>query len=178
MNKMDYAVTGCLFGALLCTSATAATLMGKGRVTMEGSIIATACAIEMNSRDQVIEMATIPVSKIARDGRGIAKPFSIHLINCILHRVDPTLPDWQAFRVTFDGTPDGQLLGVEGDARGVGLQIKDHQGNIALPGVPLPAAELTAGDKVLQYTMNLVPNQQVLRAGEYRSTVRFKMDYY
>lgn len=178
MNKMDYAVTGYLLSALLCATATAQTLMGKGEVTMEGSIIATACAIEMNSRDQVIEMATVPVSKIARDGRGIAKPFTIHLINCILHRTDPALPDWQTFRATFDGTPDGQLLGVEGDARGVGLQIKDHQGNIALPGVPLPAAELSSGNKALQYTMNLVPNQQVLRAGEYRSTVRFKMDYY
>ncbi|CAI1010505.1 PAP fimbrial minor pilin protein precursor [Serratia fonticola] len=178
VNKMGYAVTGCLFSALLCATATGETLMGRGRVIMEGSIIATACAIEMNSRDQVIEMITIPLAKIAREGRGIAKPFAIRLINCTLQRVGTDLPDWQTFRVTFDGTPDGPLLGVEGDARGVGLQIKDQRGNIALPGVPLPTAELNPGDRLLHYTMNLVPNHQLLRAGEYRSTVRFKMDYY
>lgn len=178
VNKMEYIVTSCLLSVVLCGTAIAETLMGRGRITMEGSIIETACAIEMNSRDQVIEMVTIPVSKIARDGRGIAKPFVIRLVNCTLHRVDPSLPDWQAFRITFDGTPDGDLLGVEGDARGVGLQIKDRRGNVALPGVAMPPAELSPGNKLLQYTMNLVPNRQVLRAGEYRSTVRFKMDYY
>lgn len=168
----------CLLCVLLSNAAIGDTSMGKGRVTLQGSIIETACTIEMNSRDQVIEMITMPVANIARDGRGIVKPFFIRLINCTLQRYDPALPDWQAFRVTFDGTPDGNLLGVEGQARGVGLQIKDHRGNIAFPGVPLPPSALSPGDKILHYTMNLVSNNQRLRAGEYRSTVRFKMDYY
>jgi type 1 fimbria pilin len=178
VNKIGFAVISGLLGTLLSGIAIGKTPMGWGRILMEGSIIETACAIEMNSRDQAIEMITIPITKIAQDGRGIPKPFVIRLINCTLQRVDQSLPDFQLFRVTFDGVPDGNLLGVEGEARGVGLQIKDHSGNIALPGVPLPPAEITPGDKVLHYTMNLVPNNQKLQAGEYRSTVRFKMDYY
>ncbi len=178
VNKMEYVVASCLLGALLSGAATAKTLVKRGQVMMEGSIIAAACAIEMNSRDQVIDMDTVPVSKIARDGRGIARPFTIRLINCTLQHANSSLPDRQSFRVTFDGTAEGDLLAVKGEARGVALQIKDDRGNIALPGVALPPAALTPGDKALQYTMNLVPNRQGLRAGEYRSTVRFKLDYY
>lgn len=178
MDKIGFAVISGLLSALLSGMAIGKTPMGWGRILMEGSIIETACAIEMNSRDQAIEMITIPITKIAQDGRGIAKPFVIRLVNCTLKRVNPTHPDFKLFQVTFDGVPDGNLLGVEGEARGVGLQIKDHSGNIALPGVPLPPTEIFPGDKVLHYTMNLVPNNQKLRAGEYRSTVRFKMDYY
>lgn len=178
VNKMEYIVASCLLSALFSVTATADTFLGRGRVVMEGSIIETACAIEMSSREQVIEMITVPASQIAHDGQGIAKPFVIRLINCTLPRFDPTMPDWQAFRVTFDGLKDGALLGIEGEARGVGLQIKDQSGNIALPGVAMPLAELSSGDKLLQYTVNLLPNHQILRAGEYRSTLRFKMDYY
>ncbi|WP_411753386.1 fimbrial protein [Serratia sp. (in: enterobacteria)] len=178
VNKMEYIVASCLLSALFCVTATAETFIGRGRVVMEGNIIETACAIEMSSREQVIEMITVPASQIALDGHGIAKPFVIRLINCTLPRFDPSMPDWQAFRVTFDGIKDGALLGIDGEAQGVGLQIKDQLGNIAFPGVAMPLSGLSSGDKLLQYTINLLPNHQILRAGEYRSTVRFKMDYY
>lgn len=177
VNKMEYVVASCLLSALFCASATAETIFGRGRVVMEGSIIETACAIEMNSREQVIEITTVSTSLLVKNRRAIAKPFAIRLIKCTLPGFEPFIPDWQAFRATFDGIKDGALLGIEGEAQGVGLQIKDQLGNIAFPGAPLPLAELSSGDKLLQYTINLLPNHQILRAGEYRSTVRFKMDY-
>lgn len=33
-------------------------------------------------------------------------------------------------------------------------------------------------DYRLNYSMQLVANNQVLRAGDYRSAIRFKLDYY
>ncbi|CAI0905637.1 PAP fimbrial minor pilin protein precursor [Serratia proteamaculans] len=151
---------------------------GWGRVNMQGSIIETACAIDTQSRDQTIDMDTAPVSQIARDGQGVSRQFSIRLINCLLERADPTLPDWRRFQVTFDGRADTGGFGVEGAASGVALQISDTAGNIANPGQALPAGDITPGDKTLNYSMRLVGNQQVLKAGEYYSTLRFKMDYY
>lgn len=151
---------------------------GWGRVNMEGAILDTACAIEAGSRDQSIDMSTLPINQIIRDGQGAAKPFTIRLVNCVLSRPTAGLPDWQRFQVTFDGDGRNGLFQVQGRARGVALQITDARGNIALPGEPLPPNEVTPGDMDLNYSLRLVGNQTVLRAGEYYSAVRFKLDYY
>jgi len=41
-----------------------------GRVNMQGSIIDTPCAIDVNSQDQTIDMTSVPVGQIERDGYG------------------------------------------------------------------------------------------------------------
>ncbi|CAI1872985.1 PAP fimbrial minor pilin protein precursor [Serratia quinivorans] len=163
---------------LSVTSAEAVTTAGWGRVNMEGSIIETACAIDTESLDQTIDLSVLPLNQIIRDGGGGPQNFQIRLINCVLGRTDPKLPDWQRFQVTFDGNQDGNGFSIYGSARGIALQIADNQGRIANPGEALPAAEITPGDKRLQYTMRLIGNKQVLRVGDYYSTVRFKLDYY
>jgi type 1 fimbria pilin len=151
---------------------------GWGRVNMVGAIIETACAIDTSSRDQTINMGLVPISQIARDGQGLTRPFSIRLVNCILTRNDKTLPDWRHFQITFDGHADAGLFSVSGAAKGVALQIADDQGNIAMPCAPLPFGVIKPSEMLLNYSLRLVGNRQVLRAGEYNSTVKFKMDYY
>lgn len=151
---------------------------GWGKVNMVGAIIETACAIDTMSRDQTINMGTLPISQIARDGQGLMRPFSIRLVNCVLARQNQSLPDWHYFQITFDGPAEAGLFGVEGDAKGVALQLTDSLGNIARPGAPLPLGEIATKDMLLNYSLRLVSNQQALRAGEYSSTVKFKMDYY
>ncbi|MGQ8776651.1 fimbrial protein [Serratia sp. NA_112.1] len=151
---------------------------GWGRVNMKGAIIDTACAIAAGSREQVIDMDTVPMGDIMRDGQGTARSFSVDLINCALTRPDPTLPDWRYFQVTFDGDADGALFGVSGEAKGIALEITDSHGNKAEPGEPLPIGGLTPGTMKLDYTMRLVSNSQVLKSGAYTSAVRFKLDYY
>ncbi|MBU5412431.1 fimbrial protein [Serratia ureilytica] len=151
---------------------------GWGRVNMQGSIIDTACAIAAGSREQTIDMDTVPVGDIMRDGQGTTRPFSVELINCELSRLDQKLPDWRHFQVTFDGDADGTLFGISGDAKGVALEITDSRGNKAAPGAPLPLGEITPGAMKLDYTMKLVSNSQALKPGGYTSAVRFKLDYY
>lgn len=149
---------------------------GHGRVNMQGTIIDTACAIAVESREQVIDMAVIPFADVLRDGHGRSKPFSIHLVNCVLER--PGKPDWRQFQVTFEGEPDGDYFGVSGEAKGVALRITDEYGHHALPGKSLPLRDLMLGNKVLNYTLTLMPNQRALKAGAYFSTIRFKLDYF
>lgn len=151
---------------------------GWGQVNMVGAIIEAACAIDTLSRDQTINMGTLPVSQIARDGRGGLQPFSIRLVNCVLARQNSALPNWRYFQITFDGSAQAGLFGVEGEAKGIALQLTDSLGNIAQPGTPLPLGDITAKDMLLNYSLRLVSNQQALRAGEYFSTVKFKMEYY
>ncbi|NRN27973.1 fimbrial protein [Photorhabdus heterorhabditis] len=151
---------------------------GYGRVSMQGAIIDTACAIDAGSRDQTIELATIPVSRVIRDGQGPERPFSIRLINCVFTSATSDKPDWRHFQVTFDGVPDGNNFRLYGVTQGVALQITDIQGNQAYPGTPLPVGVLQEGHMILNYAMRLVGNHQLLQAGQYRTTVRFRLDYY
>ncbi|AGP46494.1 fimbrial protein [Serratia plymuthica] len=181
MNHFSGKVTApCLLTLLLFVSSAEATqqTQGWGRVNMQGAIIDTACAIAAGSREQIIDMETVPVADIIRDGQGVTKPFSIELINCVLTRPNNKLPDWKHFQVTFDGETDGELFGVRGDAKGIALQIADGQGNIATPGKPLPLGDISLGVMQLNYAMRLVSNSQSLRVGAYSSAVRFKLDYY
>lgn len=166
----------CIFSCLVAPFAVAANDAGHGRVNMQGAIIDTACAIAVESRDQVIDMDVIPFADVLRDGHGRSKPFSIALVNCVLER--PGKPDWRQFQVTFDGERDGDYFGVYGDARGVALRIMDEYGNHALPGKALPLRDVILGNKMLHYTLTLMPNQRALKAGAYFSTIRFKLDYF
>ncbi|EPN2807086.1 fimbrial protein [Serratia marcescens] len=152
------------------------TLHGWGVVNMQGAIIDTACAIAVKSRDQTIDMEVASLANIILDGRGGEKAFAIELENCTLERANK--PGGKQFQVTFDGDAEGELFGVRGDVSGVALQISDTSGNIAVPGAPLPLTGITPGNMRLDYRLRLVTNNQVLKAGEYFSVVRFKLDYF
>ncbi|QNQ55653.1 fimbrial protein [Serratia liquefaciens] len=167
-----------LVNLLLCSSLAHSANQGRGEVTMNGRIIASACAIDTESVDQTIIMATLPVSQIIRDGQGELREFTINLVNCTLEKFNPALDEWRYFSVTFDGREDAGLFGVDGDAKGIALQISDNQGNIAEPGMPMVKNEIQPGVMEINYGLRLMGNNQVMKAGSYYSTVRFKMDYY
>lgn len=163
---------------LLCSHLAMSANQGRGEVTVNGRIIASACAIDTNSVDQTIIMTTLPVSQIIRDGQGKINPFSIKLVNCILEKINPELDDWRYFKVTFDGRSDAGLFAINGNAKGIGLQISDAKGNIATPGIPMGENDIQPGSMEFNYGLRLIGNHQILDAGSYYSTVRFKMDYY
>ncbi|MGV7959917.1 fimbrial protein [Photorhabdus tasmaniensis] len=153
-------------------------IQGHGRVSLQGAIIHSACAIDAGSRDQTIELATTPVSRMAHDGQGPVRPFSIRLTNCVLTSATLGKSDRRHFQMMFDGVPDGNNLRLYGVARGVALQITDINGHQAYPGTPLPVKELQEGHMTLNYAMRLVGNDQLLQVGQYRTTVRFRLDYH
>jgi type 1 fimbria pilin len=159
-------------------NADATASQGEGRVRVKGEVLESACAIDTLNRDQTINMKVLPVSQIQRDGHGEKYRFSVKLINCVLKRLDPKLPDWSRFQITFDGQNDTGLFGINGEAKGIAIKITDEQGNIATPGKAMPAAIISPGDMLLNYSLHLVSNNQRLHAGEFSSTVKFRMDYY
>ena len=155
-----------------------ASVIGWGRVNMEGAIVNAACALEAASRDQTIDMKILPVEQITRDGHGLTRPFTLKLVNCGLAGENSTNTGRQHLRMIFDGNAEGKNFGVIGDARGVALRIVDSIGTDIYPGVPMSIENTLTKDYRLNYSMQLVANSQVLRAGDYRSAIRFKLDYY
>lgn len=152
---------------------------GHGNVHMQGSIIDTPCAIAAESRDQSIDLPALPLSTIVSEGAGPAKPFSIKLLNCTSESSLKNHNDWTRYSITFDGKTSGDnLFDITGDAAGIGLQLTDSAGNIAVPGKSMPENSLTPDSMSLDYNLRLVANQQRVQAGTYQSTIRFKMDYY
>lgn len=176
MNKEVLIVFSCLFFLVIIPAHAVGGLAGWGRVNMQGSIIDTACAIAVDSREQSVDMGVIPLSDIIRDGHGQSKSFSIDLVNCILDH--PGKEDWKHFQVTFDGDQEGDLFGVHGGVSGVGLQISDSLGNIATPGKALPFLDIVPGRMQLNYSLKLVANNHALKSGDYFSSIRFKVDYF
>lgn len=163
----------------IMNDAVATKQQGWGRVGMQGAIIATACAIATQSEYQAIDMAPLSVSQLMRDGEGPSKPFAIKLVNCSLITPGTTPPTlWQGFEITFDGLQDIGLFGMTGQARGIALQLTDDDGRVASPGVPFSTGKIKEGSMVLNYAFRVVSNRQHLKAGDYYSTVKFKMDYY
>ncbi|MEX3098855.1 fimbrial protein [Serratia ureilytica] len=144
---------------------------------MRGSIIETPCAIDTQSCDQTVDMTSTPTGMIARDGKGAGRTFSIRLVNCHLAHLEAGIMDWRYFRATFDGLNDNGLFSLNGNARGVALELTDSHGNIARPGEPLLPGELKNGNLRLDYTLRLVGNNQILRAGDFHTTLSFRLDY-
>lgn len=166
--------TGCLIA--LAGPALAAQ-DAHGQVNMNGSIVASACTLGVDSLDQHIDLGSVPMNVVARDGQGPDKPFNIRLEDCEMFR--PGQWDFNSVRVTFDGPRDEvpHLIRLMGDAQGIGLLIKDNVGRTVVPGETLAALPLNDGVVELHYTLAVEKNHQALFAGHYRTGVRFKVEY-
>lgn len=151
-------------------------VLEHGTIGMQGSIIDTPCAIALDDLKQTIEMGIETTGGLMHDNHGLVR-FHIRLVDCTLKPSSSGKSNGGWFRVTFDGKPDGNLFGVDG-ADGVGVQIMDCNGHIVLPGISLPSSAIFPGDQTLEYTLQLVKDHRRLRAGSYRSTIRFKTDYF
>src|SRR5690606_1501905 len=150
---------------------------GKGVVNMEGMIVERPCAIDVGDNDQTMEMDTVPMNQLVRDGRGPQKNFTIRLVDCVLSRLDSEKPDWKSFSVTFNGESDQDYFALSGEAGGIALAITDEEGNLARPGYAMLPAAVIPGEMLLRYTVNLVGNRKNLRAGNYQAAIRFTMNY-
>lgn len=177
---MHYSVIvfSCMFISILTPALAGSASSGWGVVNMQGAIIETACAIAVESQEQSVDMEVMSLGDIIRDGKGRAKPFTIELINCVIDRQDKKRTGWKKFQVTFDGDAEGNLFSVRGEASGIALKITDQNDKLAQPGRPLAHEDITPGNMKLNYNLHLVANQRVLKAGEFFSAIRFKLDYF
>lgn len=158
---------------------------GGGRVTLEGQVVDSACALDASNAYQLVEFEPLPMGQFIRQGQALPTLFTLRLTKCSLARPDSFqsgsyLPEWQHVRVTFDGLADasGRWFAVGGTAKGLALRIADSQGQESLPGVPMPLTPLTGADQELRYTLQLVGNGRPMAVGSHRTAVRFRLEYF
>lgn len=149
-----------------------------GIVSLQGSILEPTCAISAGSEDQSIQLTTLPIPTLLQEGQGPLEHFSIRLIECTMKPLKTGTNDKGRFVVTFDGPADGNNFQLSGQAKGVALAIADGKGNRAIPGQPMPAIDGNSQSMTLHYQMRVVSNQQLPQSGNYKTTLRFKLEYY
>lgn len=164
-----------LAGGLLGGKAMANSRWDQGEVTMNGAVLDSACAIDMSSRDQTVEMGNLPVSIIEQGGEGDSYPLSIRLTNCDF---STKMPEGSYFLFTFGGSADEADFALKGEASGIALRIEDNHAKKASPGVPMIAGRIDAKTMLLSYRLRIVSNHRELQAGSYYATIPFKIDYY
>lgn len=153
---------------------------GKGHVAMRGSIIDTACAIDLDDRYQEIDVEVTSFSQISH-GEFLRKPFHIHLVNCTSDTVE-TGHHWSKFSITFDsldGVPThDNIFPASGEAKGIGIRIHSTDGETAIPGIPMTPRGLVTGKMDLGYVFELVADPgEKIQVGNISTTVRFRVDY-
>lgn len=153
-----------------------ASFSGKGQIGVHGSIVDSTCAIATDSREQDVDMGGLPVGELLRRGQGPARPVSIRLVNCVLERAGR--PNWETFRITFDGPRDAGNFGAHGTASGVALRIADADGRIVIPGREEPRKNIRPDSMTLNYFITPVANSRPLRPGTYSSVIKFRLDYF
>lgn len=149
-----------------------------GRVSLDGTILEPTCTISAGSRDQVIPLSTLSIPTLAVEGQGPIEYFSLRLTDCTLIDVKGTPAKRLRFTTTFDGASRNGYFQLSGEARGVSLAIADRYGRVAVPGQPLPPADIDGNTMSLLYQARIIRNNDVPRAGNYQATLRFKLEYY
>lgn len=151
----------------------------SGQASFSGQVISATCSLAMEDRFQSIDMGTTPIRDLQGTSQGTEKDFYLRLVNCDLGSRGGKFFTGYNIRLTFDGLrgkePEGFYL--SGKERGVSLQIRDSQGNFAVPGKVMPPQVLKGNDPGLKYHLRLVRNGEPLQSGDYYAVLRFKIDY-
>ena len=145
----------------------------QGTVKLKGAILESACAISPDNVFQTVELGTIPLKTLERNGISQAYPFKIKLINCVLS--DDSSDGNKSIEVTFSPGSHGYVEPLQD--RGVALMVQDEKGHQITPGVPLPDIPIDSGEILLKYNIFLVANGKQVTSGNYYTTMNIVVSY-
>lgn len=147
-----------------------------GHTSFRGQVLHSACTLTMDNIQQTVDMGS--VKAIPMNAPGPEKTFFLQLKNCDVVGVHSAFPG-SRIRMTFDGlrgkTPE--RFGLTGAANGAEVQIRDAQGDTALPGSAISPQLYTAHEQQFGYTLQLIPHAETPSADSYRAALRLKVDY-
>ena len=161
---------------LLLSCNTWASVIGQGRVTMTGQLLASACNIHTDDVWQEVNFGTHSFNSQHNLSRPISRPVSIRLVNCHLENSET----WRDVSVTFDGvrsSTSDATFAVSGPAKGIALQLTDERGYIARPGEELPTVWLSPEGNSLNYRLHVVQTDEQAKEGEWSAFLRFMVEY-
>ncbi len=186
MNRKMTPLWLCLIASLLIPKAVASDVKQDknmhqrfGVLNLSGSILEPSCTIAAGSGEQVIPLTIVSIPMLETEGQGPIEYFSIRLTECTLIEQKGQEADNPRFIATFEGpSSENGNFALSGEARGASLAIADRYGRRAIPGKPLPPVGIDSKSMALLYQARIVKNNEIPKAGNYRTTLRFKLEYY
>ncbi|HCT3785855.1 TPA: type 1 fimbrial protein [Proteus mirabilis] len=151
---------------------------GHGESSLSGGIVDTPCTISTDSKDQTIDIGTIPVNRLIKFGESEPILFNINLINCRWEQNATIQNDWKNFNIAFIAPSKGDYFTVNGNAKGIKLSIYDYFKNKVIPGSILDLQGKNPSDIKLKYTLYLVRDNERLEAGVFHTVINFRISYY
>ncbi|HGM5488548.1 TPA: fimbrial protein [Serratia fonticola] len=158
-------------------------------LAVKGSIVESACTLEMVSEDQTVSLGGIASHVLNRFGDE-APPVTFHLLLRDCGRWGGVTRSatqgnnlvWGAGQQTVAITlrskqQKGGLIAVTGQARGLALRLEDEQHRQLGPGMPSQAQLLMPGDNRL--TFYVIPQRTAERLipGSFYAVVNFQLNY-
>lgn len=159
-------------GAVMMTPNIFAAPSFTGTLGINGEIVEAPCAIHPEYNQQKINIKDISVDKIIHEGAGEWHPFSIRLINC-----GQSLGNYNG-TVTFEGEAKGSYFMLQGDSRGLAIEVKDENGKIIRPGIATLLIASPHSERQLNYSLRLTGTQEKLEAGQHFALLKYRLDYY
>lgn len=148
----------------------------KAQVHMAGSIVDAACAIQVGNENQTVFLQPTAINGLVSGEVPIQQPLNIYITRCIGSSAEIARSP-HAFKITFEG--DGQTqFNVQGAAKGIAIQIKDGQGKLISPGMPVEDRTLSADNMALNYSIALVGTGQSLEAGDFHATIKLNIQHF
>lgn len=147
-------------------------------IEFRGTVVTRACNIAPESVDQSVDMDTVLVKTLYRDGHDRAWPFYINLTDCKTNI-------YKTATVTFTGTEDSELTGklaVNNGANGVAIALFNEQGDAINLGSPTSASTLSNGNNMLKFSAyvqgrpSAIQNRSITE-GQFSSIANFVISY-
>lgn len=169
--------------AFLSGIASANTVNG-GRVNFEGELVSAACAVDMSSMNQTIQMGQVRTASFATTGAtSAAVPFDIKLTGCDTALIgSPAAP--QTVAVSFVGVASSTnpnalaISGGAGTATGIGIQIRDSSGTpVRMDGTPGTAHEIDRTTMSIPFQASYISTAAAVTAGTANATATFALTY-
>lgn len=178
-NLLFLATFGTIIG-WFCTLAIADTdvTIPDPEIQFYGTVVTRACNIDPQSVDQVVDMDTVIVKTLYRNGRDRAWPFFINLTDC-------KITTYKTVTVTFTGTEDSELTGklaVNNGANGVAIALLDEKGTDLNLGIPTSTSNLSNGSNTLKFSAYVQGRPSAIKSksiteGSFSSVANFIISY-
>lgn len=178
--RIIYLLVTLSFFLFVCAVLQAAPIKNEGRgwLSVNGQILASACSIHTDDIRQEILFDALPHRTLRNNAELGEKKFSLRLTNCRLEK--ETRGEWKSFSVTFDGeivSGNPSLFAVSGDARGVALRVMSTKGELAFPGLPMNNTPLSQEGHQLDYRLQVVADGEPFEKGYWSGSLRFMVAY-
>lgn len=171
-----------VFSALtlgVATSASAATTVNGGTVHFKGEIVDAACAVSLNSFDQIVSLGQVRTAKLANDAdKSAPVGFDIELSDCSTAALSNAA-------IIFSGSQrsgHNNILAVQGGAgtaTNVGVQVTDYTGKpVVFDGTTASTDyKLTDGTNKIPFQARYIAVDGQATAGTANADATFKVQY-